>query len=244
MANYKLTIEYDGLKFNGWQKQKATANTIQEQIEISLEKLLKQNIRIIGSGRTDAGVSAFNQVANFHFEGEFDKIKLKYSLNSILPSEITIKNIQKAGSDFHARFSAIKRQYVYKICLDKRSIRGNEFYKINFVPDVTEINKFLDFIKKHDKFRSFCKNKDDKHDFECNVSEFDLKYKNVKRELIFTITSSRFLHSMVRALIGCALEVGRGKLKLNEIKDKIRKGEKIRIHFLPANALFLNKIYY
>lgn len=244
MVNYKLTIEYNGRSFNGWQKQKLTKNTIQEQIEISLEKLLKEKINLIGSGRTDAGVSALNQIANFHFEGKFDKRKLIYSLNSILPAEITIKKIQVAGPDFHARFSALKRQYFYKIGLGKRSLRNEEFFKINFVPDFIEIQKFLAFIKDQKKFRSFCKNKDDKHEFMCDITNFEFKYSKIKKEIIFTITASRFLHSMVRALIGCALEIGRGKLKLNEIKEKIKRGEKIRIPYLPANALFLNKIYY
>lgn len=244
MVNYKLTIEYDGRKFNGWQRQKSTANTIQEQIELSLEKLLKKRINVIGSGRTDAGVSAFNQIANFHFEGSFNRVKFKYSLNSILPPEITIKKIQIEKPEFHARFSATRRQYFYKICIDKRSLRRDEFLKINFIPDFIEIDKFQKFIKDQKKFRSFCKNKEDKHEFMCDVTEFDFKYSKLKKEIIFTITASRFLHSMVRALIGCALEIGRGKIKFNEIKEKIKKGEKIRIHYLPANALFLNKIYY
>ncbi|HMQ68872.1 MAG TPA: tRNA pseudouridine(38-40) synthase TruA [Ignavibacteria bacterium] len=244
MVNYKLTIEYDGRKFNGWQRQKATENTIQEQIENSLQKIFKKEIRIIGSGRTDAGVSALNQVANFHFEGDFDKDKLKYSLNSILPAEITIKNIGLVKPEFHARFSALKRQYFYKICLEKRSVRADEFYKINYVPDLAKIEKFTGFIKNQKNFRIFCKNKEDKHDFNCEISEFDFRYNRLKKELIFKITANRFLHSMVRAIIGCALEVGRGKIKLDDIRDKIKKGEKIRIHYLPAKALFLNKIYY
>ncbi|MCB0726920.1 MAG: tRNA pseudouridine(38-40) synthase TruA [Ignavibacteriae bacterium] len=244
MVNYKLTIEYDGRKFNGWQKQKATENTIQEQIENSLQKVLKKEIKLIGSGRTDAGVSAFNQVANFHYEGVFDKNKIKYSLNSILPAEITIRNIRTVKPEFHARFSAVKRQYIYKICFEKKSVRADEFFKINYVPDLVEIAKFTEFIKSQKNFRIFCKNKEDKHDFNCEIYEFDFRYSKLKKELIFKITANRFLHSMVRALIGCALEVGRGKIKLNEIKDKIKKGEKVRIHYLPANALFLNKIYY
>lgn len=244
MHNYKLTIEFDGKNFNGWQRQTLTDNTIQEQIELSLEKILKEKIKIIGSGRTDAGVSAFNQVANFHYSGKLDRGKLRYSLNSILPSEITIKNILTVKSDFHSRFSAIKRQYIYKVSLDKKSIKGDEFYKINYIPDFNEIDRFISFIVNQKKFRSFCKNKEDTHDFMCDITEFKYRYSKLKKEIIFTITSNRFLHSMIRALIGCALEIGRGKLKLNEIKEKIKKGEKIRIHYLPANALFLNKIYY
>lgn len=244
MYNHKLLIEYDGRNFKGWQKQKYTKETVQEYIESSLEKLLKEKIILTVAGRTDSGVSAYNQVANFHYRNRIETAGIKYSLNSILPGDITIKNISLVSPDFHSRYSAVKREYIYKISFCKRSIGRNEFYRINYSLDYEKIDEFIKFVKELTSFRSFCKNKEDKNNFSCLIYDLRYKYKKVKNELIFTITANRFLHSMVRSIIGCALEIGRGKLNLNYIQEKIKKGEKPGSVYLPSNALFLNKIYY
>ena len=111
--NYKLTIEYDGSEYCGWQRQKKSRNSIQEVIELSLQKLLKEKITITGAGRTDAGVHAYNQVANFKTNTKIDNTdKFLYSLNSIIPKSITIKSVKKVKDDFHSRYSARKREYV------------------------------------------------------------------------------------------------------------------------------------
>ena len=244
MYNYKLIIEYDGKDFKGWQKQKYRKDTIQEQIELSIEKILKEKIRLTGAGRTDTGVSAYNQAANFYFHEKINKDKFRYSLNSILPGTITIKNVRTVSSEFHSRYSAKKREYLYFISLVKRSIDRDKYYRINYDLDFGKIDKFVKLIREQIDFRSFCKNKDDKNNFLCLIFEFKYKFISSKNEIRFSITANRFLHSMVRAIIGCAIEVGRGKLTLKHIRDKISKGEKIGAHHLPSNALFLNKIYY
>ena len=244
MYNYKLVIEYDGRNFKGWQRQKYTKETVQEYIESSLEKLLKEKIILTVAGRTDSGVSAYNQVANFHYTNKIDITGIKYSLNSILPGDITIKNISRVSPEFHSRYSALKREYIYKISFCKKSIRRNEFYRINYSLDYVKIDEFIKFVKEMTYFRSFCKNTEDKNNFSCRIYDLRYKYKKAENLLIFTITANRFLHSMVRSIIGCALEIGRGKLNLNYIQEKTKKGEKPGSVYLPSNALFLNKIYY
>jgi tRNA pseudouridine38-40 synthase len=244
MYNYKMIIEYDGVDFNGWQRQKNTSNTIQEQIESSLKSLLKKDNGIIGAGRTDAGVSAYNQVANFKTDVEFDFKKTLYSLNSILPDEITIKNIKKVPLDFHSRYSAKKREYEYRISFRKRSVESRYFYKLIYNIDFKPIDKFIDSLIGYKSYKSLCKNSSDKHNFCCNVSEISYKYSKRKDELIFKIISDRFLHSMVRGVIGCLVDIGRGKLNFEETKKDFEKGEKIKATYLPGNALFLKKIYY
>lgn len=244
MYNYKLIIEYDGREYNGWQKQKYTGNTIQECIESSIEKLLKEQIKLTGAGRTDSGVSAYNQVANFHFKEKLSKDKFKYSLNSILPDDITIKEVKNVKPEFHSRFSAVKREYLYKISFKKRSIGRFGYYRISYELDYEKIDEFIKFISKQVYFRSFCKNTEDRNNFLCRIYDFRYKYIKSRDELIFSITANRFLHSMVRSVIGCALDTGRGKIKLKDIKEKVQKGEKTGAYFLPSNALFLNKIYY
>jgi tRNA pseudouridine38-40 synthase len=244
MNNYKMVIEYDGVGFNGWQVQKNTVNTIQEKIESSLKSLLRQDIRIIGAGRTDAEVSAFHQVANFKTDAEFDNKKFLYSLNSILPDAITVKKISKAPLKFHSRYSAKKREYIYKISFRKRSVEGRYFYKLIYDIDFKVIDKFIKILTGYKSFKSLCKNRNDKHNFCCNVSELSYVYSKRKDELIFKFVSDRFLHSMVRGVLGCLIDLGRGKLDFEETKNAFQKGEKIKATYLPGNALFLKKIYY
>ncbi|MEO8448034.1 MAG: tRNA pseudouridine(38-40) synthase TruA [bacterium] len=244
MYNYKLVIEYDGKNFNGWQRQKNNSNTIQEKIEAACTKFFKYDIKIFGAGRTDAGVSAYNQVANFKAEEKVDLYRFRYSLNSLLPQSISIKKISFVPDKFHSRYSAKKREYIYKVCNEKRSIEGDFFYKINFDIDFKKTEKFIKLILEQKTFRSFCKKKEDKHNFYCKIYKFSFKAVKSKDEIIFRITANRFLHSMVRAIIGCALETGRGKITITDIKKQIKRGEKIDTYYLPAKALFLNKIYY
>lgn len=244
MRNYKLTIEYNGLSFNGWQKQNYTDNTIQDQIEIAIKKILKNDVKLIGAGRTDTKVSALNQVANFTYEEKIEINKFQHSLNSILPETISIKKISEVPLSFHSRYSAKKREYIYKITTVKKAVCGNFHYRISFLPDFSKIDDFIEKIKNLDNFYSFCKNKSDIRNFSCIIFVFKYQIVKPKNEVIFTISANRFLHSMVRSLIGCALEISRGKMEINDVLNKVKKGEKIRVHYIPGNALLLNKIKY
>lgn len=244
MYNYKLKIEYDGTGFNGWQRQKNTKNTIQENIENALSKILKENIQITGAGRTDTGVSAYEQVANFRTDKNIEGKKILYSLNSVLPPAISVLEIKKVNADFNARYSAKQKEYIYKITLRKKGLKGNHFYKLNYNLDFGIIDRFINSVTGKHSFRSFCRNKEDKHDFHCDLKYVKYKIKRKNDEIIFSICADRFLHSMVRSLMGCIIETGRGKVELNSILNKFKKGEKIKTVYLPGKALFLNKIYY
>ena len=237
-----MTIEYDGKDFNGWQKQKNSENTVQEALESSLTSILREKFSVIGSGRTDTGVHALNQVANFKYDWLLDNQKFLYSLNSVLPKTITVKNIKRVPLNFHARYSALKREYVYNITFEKRSVGADYFYKLNYKLDYRLIDEFIKILRGNHSFKSLCKNQTDKNDFLCNV--FVLKYVLSKCELTFKIIANRFLHSMVRATIGCLIDIGRGKLDFKKTKKEFEKGDKIRALYLPGNALFLKKIYY
>ena len=114
MFNHKITIQYDGTQYAGWQIQE-NATTVQEVIIQSIEKILQEKINLIGAGRTDAGVHALGQVANFTTIRELDLYKFKYSVNSILPSDISFAKVELAEENFHARFSAKKRSYIYLV---------------------------------------------------------------------------------------------------------------------------------
>ena len=244
MKNFKITIEYDGRDFNGWQLQNYTDNTVQFHIEKALKILLKEKIKIFAAGRTDSGVSAYNQVANFFYDKDVATERFLYSFNSLVPESITIKKIQEVPFKFSSRRSAKKREYIYLVTTERRSINSEQYYYPRGTLDLDRINKCILFLKGKHSFESVCKNKTDKHNFECNI--FDLSYKASKSrgEIIFKITADRFLHSMVRAVMGILIDIGKQKIELKEIESKFKKGEKLKTTYLPAQPLFLNKIYY
>ena len=245
MNNYKITVEYDGSGFYGWQRQKKFRNTIQECIEENLSKLLKESIPVTGAGRTDAGVHAYNQTANFKTDTLIpDSDKFLYSLNSILPSSITVKSIRKVNNDFHSRYSAKRREYLYMITTREISIGRNYYFKLNYKLDFKVIDEFIKILVGYHSFKSLCRNKEDKHDFFCNLMKLEYRINKAKNTIVFRILSDRYLHSMVRATIGVLIDLGRGKLELKDTYNKLINGEKIKTTYLPANALFLNKIYY
>jgi tRNA pseudouridine38-40 synthase len=244
MQKYRLLIEYDGTDFCGWQSQKGNRQSIQETIEKALKQILRVDIPVTGAGRTDAGVHAYGQVAHFKTSQIFTAKNLLYSLNAILPRSVTIKRIDKAKEEFHARYSAVRREYIYKMSFDRRSVERQYFYKLNYELDFTLINEFIEVLRGYNSFKSLCKNASDKHEFKCDLIVLEYKKRISRNELIFRIEANRFLHSMVRAVLGCLLDVGRGRLGFEETKQQFLKGEKIKTTFLPANALFLNKIYY
>jgi tRNA pseudouridine38-40 synthase len=244
LNNYKIVIEYDGKNFFGWQIQKNTTKTIQETIEKSFKQILNEDIKITASGRTDTAVNALNQTAHFKTDTQINPSKLIYSLNSILPPAITIKDMKSVPLNFHARYSVKKREYEYNICLNKKSVYADYYYKLNYDLDFNIIDKFIPFLIGDNSFKSLCKNKTDKHNFRCSVYDLTYKLKKTKNELLFNIIANRFLHSMVRAIIGCLIDLGRGRLQLEDTKTKFLKGEKIKTTYLPGNALFLKNIYY
>lgn len=245
MPNYRLLIEYDGRSFNGWQRQKLTSNTIQEKIENAICTLTRtDSVKLTVAGRTDAGVSALNQVANFQCHDGLESREFLHSINSLLPKEITIKKIQIAGNEFSARYSAIGREYFYRCTTVRRSIDCDFYYHVKHVPDENKICEFLKYVNGLRYFKSFCKNKTDKRNFECNINYFSLELKPESDELMFTISADRFLHSMIRALIGCALDISRGRFGLDEVISKAGIGESFNVYYLPATPLILNKIYY
>jgi tRNA pseudouridine38-40 synthase len=244
VPNYKLIIEYDGRKFLGWQKQKYSKQTIQQYIEDGIEKLIKEKVKLIAAGRTDAGVSAFNQVANFKCENKIVLSNFLYPLNAILPKEICIKNIKKVNDGFHARYSAKKREYLYFMTTRKIAVHHEDFYYLKNKIDFDIAGKLIGILLKSKNFRSLCRNKVDKHNFECNLFKLEYKFSRSNDEIKFKIVSDRFLHSMIRAILGAIIDTARGKFELSEITQKIAKGEKLKTKYLPPNALFLNKIYY
>jgi len=245
-VNLKLIIEYDGKNYFGWQRQRSK-KSIQQTIEKSLQVLYPaEKIKLAGAGRTDAGVHAINQAANFKIAKKSYKRlgfnKLRYSLNSLLPGDIAVKKISRVSSDFHARYSAKSREYRYLLCTEKKAIFADKYYQIKTKFDIDLAKEFCKLLAGVHTFRSFCKNKTDDHDFLCNVKYAGIR--KVKGSLVFEICANRFLHSMVRAIIGAMIKTAAGRLSLKEVNSKLKKGDELKIQYVPAYALFLVKVNY
>lgn len=247
--NIKLIIEYDGKNYAGWQIQK-NKPSVQETIEHSLRVLFhKDNIKLIGAGRTDSGVHALNQAANFKIGKDIfsDRFKtlgnLVYSLNSILPEDISVKKASFVNENFHARYSAKKRVYRYLLTAGKRGFNSDKYFRVKTKFDIDLAKEYCKFIQGVHSFRTMCKNRDDKHDFMSVVYYAKLK-KRADGIIEFEICANRFLHSMVRAMVGMMLKIASGKISLKDFKTKFKKGEQLKIQYVPANALILDKIIY
>ncbi len=242
MNNYLLSIQYDGTKYNGWQYQN-NARTIQEEIEKSISKILRKEIKIIGSGRTDTGVHALDQKANFKTEENLNLFVFKYSLNSVLPNDISINNIISVPENFHARFDAKKRTYIYLIS-DKKSpfyYNYSYFYPVNL--DIEYLNQISETLLGEKNFSAFCKKGSDEENKICNV--YKACWIKKKEITIFKITSNRFLRGMVRAIVGTLLNAAKKKLNHKEIETIINnKNREFAGENVPAKGLFLYKVEY
>jgi|SRR4030095_2760803 len=245
--NIKIEIEYDGKKYFGWQRQ-SNKKTIQQLIEESLQVLFpNENIKLTGAGRTDTGVHARGQVANFKVNRatlkKSGKEKFLRSINAILPEDIAVKKLQFVNDKFHSRYSAVSRTYRYYLCFRKHALNGDKMHFIKTKFDIDLGKEFCKLLTGTHSFKALCKNKEDEHDFYCLVKAAGIRKLN-DDILEFEITANRFLHSMVRAVIGAMLKIASGQITINDFKQKFKKGETIKIQYVPSNALFLHKINY
>ncbi len=244
MNNYRLIVQYDGSGFAGWQSQK-NAKTVQGVLKEKIELLVKEEVNLIGSGRTDTGVHAFGQAANFKCEKELDLRKFTHSLNAILPRSIAIIDSAKVDENFHARFDAVKRSYLYFFSLvkspfwDKYSWLNPALAEIE-IDRMNEISKTL--LGKKD-FTSFAKNKSETKNKVCEI--YSIRWRKSGNLVIFFIEANRFLHGMVRTVIGTLLDAYKQrepKLFLEEILAA--KNRTAASASAKAKGLFLFKVKY
>jgi tRNA pseudouridine38-40 synthase len=237
-----LLIEYDGSTYNGWQIQNGQ-KTVQGEIEQALKQVYSEHIGIIGAGRTDSGVHARGQIAHFDLEYQVDTGKLRQSLNGILNSDIRIKDIALVESSFHARYSAILREYHYCIALQPTAILRNYSWYIAYNLDLDRMNKAAKFIAGRNDFTSFCRVNSDVNNHYCHIK--NAQWLKTDDHIIFMIQADRFLHGMVRALVGTLVDVGRGRLKLTDIIEILRaKNRSAASQSAPAKGLILEKVFY
>ena len=241
VKNYKITLEYDGRNYFGWQRQQ-NKKSIQEEIEKALSNLLNQEIKITGAGRTDKGVHAFGQVANFKASTRRSLNEIKNGINALLPSDIFCKKTENVNEKFSARFSAKKRYYIYKISLNYSVFEKDNYYYLRKNISISKMNKAAQIILNTNNFRSICKNMIDEDNYNCNI--FSSEWKKIgNNKFTYNIKANRFLYGMVRSLVGLMIKVGQKKITINEFKAILKSNNKI-VFLAPANGLYLNKIYY
>ncbi|MCW8849863.1 MAG: tRNA pseudouridine(38-40) synthase TruA [Melioribacteraceae bacterium] len=244
MPNYKISIQYDGSDYFGWQSQ-PSGRTIQDNIIKSIHQITHQKINLIGSGRTDSGVHAFGQVANFNLESEIDEFKFKKSLNSLLPSDISIKEIEQVNDSFHARFDARKRSYLYFINQEKSPFFSKFSYQYPYFSkiDLIRLRSLSDALIGENDYTSFCKANSDTENKICNI--YEINWKMTRDLLIFKIEANRFLHGMVRTIVGTLLSLSLNSAAPAAIeKILIDKTRTSAGESAPAKGLFLFKVKY
>lgn len=239
------TVSYNGANYKGWQKQ-PNGITIQEKIEGELSRYFNREIVIYGSGRTDAGVHALGQ--RFHFDLEEEQVdldRLIYSLNSMLPPDIKIEDMEQVDSDFHARYSAKEKIYGYSIILDSKDVL---FYNIMYTcPYQIDVELFREalthFIGEHN-FKNFTSKESDEDNFVRNIADINVNY--TEKEISVSLRGNGFMRYMIRYIIGSALEVARGNLKIEELDALIDSDEERNIVSwkAPACGLVLLDVLY
>lgn len=243
MARYFIYLSYCGKHYCGWQIQ-PNGITVQEELESSLSTLLRSPISITGAGRTDSGVHAHLMIAHFDWEGEaIDCVLLKDKLNKILSPDIAVSIIRQVNQEAHARFDAISRTYKYYVVNQKNPFLKDTAYYIPRPPDYDKMNEAAKVLFDYIDFTSFSKLHTDVKTNNCRIMKAGWRLEN--NVWVFTIQADRFLRNMVRAIVGTLLEVGRGKLSIDdfrriiELKDRGRAGTSA-----PAHALFLYDVEY
>lgn len=214
---YLMIVQYNGLNYNGFQKQKS-GNTIQNHLENALKTILKEDVQTTGSGRTDAKVSAYIQPVHFDIEKKIDTQKVLYSLNGLLPSDIKVLSLIE--SSLHARFDAKQKTYCYKMYVSNVDLPlYNNALRINTILNFKEMKKFLKLLIGTHDFKGFQASGSETETTTRKIYSAKLKKEN--QYLNLYITGNGFLYKMVRNIVGTMLKVGEGKLNLKELKPTL-----------------------
>lgn len=243
MPRYFMHLAYNGTNYHGYQIQ-PQLNSIQEEIEKCLSFKVGQKISITGCGRTDTGVHARNYYAHFDVvEPIYNVDFLTEQVNLFLPNDIVIYRIWRVEKDFHARFDAISRTYHYYISRSKNPFHIQDSYYLYGNLNVEMMQKAADLLFEYEDFTSFSKLHTQVKTNNCKIME--AKWFEFEGMLVFRVKADRFLRNMVRAIVGTLLEVGRGKLSLQDFRNVIEQKNRCSAGLsVPAHALFLEEVEY
>lgn len=245
MYNYKITIQYDGTRYRGWQSQNDTEETIQGKLVDVLSRMAGEEVAVIGSGRTDAGVHASGQVANFYLSKAYDVTELQDYLNHYLPEDIAVVCTEEADERFHSRYQAESKTYLYRIHTGRvpEVFERKYVYDYQTPLDVQRMRKAAELLVGTHDFRSFCGNKKMKKSTVRTICEILIE--ESEKEIKIYYTGDGFLQNMVRILTGTLIEIGDGRrapeeiIKILAAKDREQAG-----YTAPACGLTLLEVKY
>ncbi len=244
MQRIKLKIQYDGSDFVGWQKQQK-GRSVQEEIELAIEKLTGEKTALVGSSRTDAKVHALGQIAHFDTNSSVPPQNFKFALNDLLADDIKIVSSQKVSSKFHARFDVKKKTYDYFLCNSKieNPILRKLMCFTNYDLDLSLMKKCASLFLGEHNFKGFCSSKAQVKTFVRNLEACSIKKNG--NVIKFSFTGNGFLQHMVRILVGTLVDVGRGKLSLDDVKDALKYGDRKKAgKTMEPQGLYLKRIYF
>ncbi len=241
MATYKMTVAYDGTRYNGWQIQRSTDNTIQGKLSAVISKMSGSMVEVHGSGRTDAGVHARGQVASFEINGNYTDNEILEYLNRYLPDDIAVLTVEKADSRFHARLSCRQKTYRYRIHTSIVPDVFNRKYVYTYLDKPLDVSKMrkaaAQLIGEHD-FKAFCGNPHFKKSSVRTIFSIDIN--NDDNGITLDFTGDGFLQNMVRILTGTLIEIGNGNIPADAITGILESKDRQRAGFTaPPQGLTL-----
>lgn len=248
MANFGLIIQYDGTRYDGWQRQGNTPNTIQEKLEAVLEHLYGEPIDLNGSGRTDAGVHALRQVANYRIPRVLSRYscqQIRSYFNDYLPADIRVLSVQKMDERFHARLNAAGKLYEYRIDCGEvaRVFERRYLYRIEEPLNLQRMQEAAGYLTGTHDFRSFCANRQMKKSTVRTI--YDISLETRDGILYIRYHGDGFLYQMVRILTGTLIEIGLGDMLPSQIPAILEEHDRSFAGFTaPPQALFLVDVFY
>lgn len=247
LIRYKATIAYDGTNFSGFQAQ-PNARTVQDEIESALT-IINHNafVRIYPAGRTDAGVHALAMVIHFDFPDTIPQIGVFRALNALVPEDIVVKKLEVIANDFHARYDAIGKTYIYRVNTGKTKDPFTRNFAVHH-PYSLDIKKLEDalavLVGTHD-FTSFCSTKTDKKDKVRTLYKADIQQDLKLNEFVFTFHGDGFLYNMIRIIMGTALEIADGRREVSDMAEILAAKDRTQAGITaPAKGLFLYQVHY
>ncbi len=244
MATLKLTIEYDGTAYAGWQRQPVQP-TVQAAVEAAIQRITQTYIPVIGAGRTDAGVHALGQVASFRTEKALSVEEWGRALNALLPKDISVRSAEHAADDFHARYSARGKLYEYRILnqMERSALDHNRAWHIRKPLDLAATREAASLLIGRHDFSSFQGSPTDNENPICDLRQLEIK----QGQALIRIESQadRFLKQMVRAIVGTLVEVGQGKRSPKSVKEILEaRNRRVAGMTAPPHGLYLARVDY
>ncbi len=243
MPRYFAHLSYKGTHFHGWQLQ-PNADTVQERLNKALKTICRQDVETVGCGRTDTGVHATQFYAHFDLIDELkDPAHITIQLNAVLPDDIRVFELIQVSQEAHARFDATQRSYSYYILQKPDAFLYEYGWFQHLQPDIEIMNNAARLCLNREDFSCFSKSGGQQLTNNCHIQE--CRWIKEGKWLRFTVTSNRFLRGMVRAMVGTFLEVGMGKLSVQEFEDILRSGDRKQAgQAVPPHGLFLEEVSY